>query len=96
MKKKLAVTIVTQYFHPDESSTGQLMTDLAIELIKKGCDVSVVTGRPSFWKDNRKSLRRENFNGVNIVRVFNTQLDNRNKFGSIINGLSFYFSTFFF
>ena len=39
--------LVTEYFHPDTASTGQLMTDLAVGLQERGLDMTVVTGQPA-------------------------------------------------
>ena len=36
--------LVTEYFHPDTASTGQLMTDLAVGLDDGGLDVTGDTG----------------------------------------------------
>ncbi len=94
MKDDPGVTIVTQYFHPDESATGQLLTDLAVELEKLGCDVSVVTGFPSYWGEEKEITENEELENVEVKRVFNTQLDSKERLGSIVNGLSFYLSAF--
>ena len=90
----LKVGMITLYFYPDKASTANLLTDLAVGLKEKGCDVKVYTGYPSYWDTKSKVSKRENYNGVDIYRVFNTQFDSRNKFGMICNGITFFISVF--
>ena len=40
--------LVTEYFHPDTASTGQLMTDLAVGLEERGLDMIVLTGQSNY------------------------------------------------
>jgi glycosyltransferase involved in cell wall biosynthesis len=90
----LKVGMITLYFYPDKASTANLLTDLAVGLKEKGCDVKVYTGYPSYWDTKSKASKKENYNGVDIYRVFNTQFDSRKKFGMICNGISFCISVF--
>jgi hypothetical protein len=90
----LKVDMITLYFYPDKASTANLLTDLAVGLKEKGCDVKVYTGYPSYWDTKSKVIKRENYNGVDIYRVFNTQFDSRKKFGMICNGITFFISVF--
>lgn len=90
----LKVGMITLYFYPDKASTANLLTDLAVGLKEKGCDVKVYTGYPSYWDTKSKASKREDYNGVEIYRVFNTQFDSRKKFGMICNGISFFISVF--
>jgi glycosyltransferase involved in cell wall biosynthesis len=89
------IGIISQYFYPDPSSTGRLLTDLATGLKEKGNNVFVYTGHPSFWHLKKKSIKYEHYQGINIVRVFSTQLDNRKKIGQLLNAISFTISVFF-
>ena len=41
------ITIVTEYFYPEEASTAQLLTSLATGL-EGDFDMSVLTGRPNY------------------------------------------------
>lgn len=89
--KKIA--IVSQYFYPDHASTGNLMTNMALGLIDKGCDVKVYTGYPSYWGDIQKSPKNENYGGIAINRIFHIRSDTRTKSGSIVIGFSFFLFT---
>jgi glycosyltransferase involved in cell wall biosynthesis len=86
--------LVTLYFYPDKASTGKLMTELAIGLRKKGFNLKVYTGNPSYWGDNKRLPKNDELEGVKIERVFNTQFDTRTKSGMILNSLSFFIFSF--
>lgn len=61
---------MTEYFHPDTASTGQLMTDLAVGLVERGLDLSVYTGQPNYHSgDNERQPRRETHEGVPVRRI---------------------------
>jgi len=62
--------LVTEYFHPDTASTGQLMTDLAVGLQKRGLDMTVLTGQPNYHSgENKKQPRVSSHKGVNVKRI---------------------------
>jgi glycosyltransferase involved in cell wall biosynthesis len=62
--------LVTEYFHPDTASTGQLMTDLAVGLENRGLDMTVLTGQPNYHSgDNEKQPRVSTHEGVQIKRI---------------------------
>jgi glycosyltransferase involved in cell wall biosynthesis len=71
------------------------MTDLAEGLVKRGMDVVVYTGYPSYWGVKKDYKRSEYHNGVNIQRLFHFRTDTRTKLGSILHGLSFFFVALF-
>ncbi|SDK15553.1 Glycosyltransferase involved in cell wall bisynthesis [Halovenus aranensis] len=62
--------LVTEYFHPDTASTGQLMTDLAVGLEERGLDMTVYTGQPNYHSgENKKQPRVSTHEGVLIKRI---------------------------
>jgi len=62
--------IVTQYFHPDTASTGQLITDLAVGLEQRGLNMSVLTTQPNYHSgDHDKEPRKTTHEGVAIRRI---------------------------
>lgn len=62
--------LVTEYFHPDTASTGQLMTDLAVGLEERGLDMTVLTGQPNYHSgENEKQPRMSTHEGVQIKRI---------------------------
>jgi glycosyltransferase involved in cell wall biosynthesis len=67
--------LVTEYFHPDTASTGQLMTDLAVGLQERGLDMTVCTGQPNYHSgDNEKQPRVTDHEGVTVKRIRAPQL----------------------
>ena len=94
-KQRKNIGIVSLYFHPAPSATGRLLTDLAVGLEKKGYQVSAFTGRPLFWDVKSKVPKKEQYKGIDVTRVFSTQLDNRRKIGQLVNAVTFTFSVFF-
>jgi putative colanic acid biosynthesis glycosyltransferase WcaI len=85
-------------YYPDLSATGQLLTDLAEDLVRDyGCTVSVVAGPPlRGGRDSRRakstSPLRETHNGVEIFRAKGTAFDPRHFAGRAANYLSYFFS----
>jgi len=90
---RFGVTIVTGNFHPDFSGTGQLMTSLAVGLKALGCDVWVYTARPAYGAVG-PSPSFEIQKGVEIRRLFATQLDKNVPMGRMLNAVTFFVSAF--
>ncbi|APC97590.1 glycosyltransferase family 4 protein [Francisella frigiditurris] len=69
MKKH--ILIVSQYFYPENFRVN----DLAVELYNRGYEVTVLTGIPNYPSGNffkgygYFSKRKENYGGVNIIRI---------------------------
>lgn len=62
--------LVTEYFHPDTASTGQLMTDLATGLQERGTDMRVYTGQPNYHSgDNERQPWTSVFEDVLVHRI---------------------------
>jgi glycosyltransferase involved in cell wall biosynthesis len=62
--------LVTEYFHPDAASTGQLMTDLAVGLQERGLDMTVYTGQPNYHSGaNTRQPRVTTHEGVLVKRI---------------------------
>lgn len=84
------VTVLTEYFYPEEASTAQLLTDLTTRLTDR-FDVRVVTGRPNYHDDERdRSVpARETHDGVDVARVRATRFDKDSLPLRVCNWLSF-------
>lgn len=64
------VVLVTEYFHPDSASTGQLMTDLAVGLQQRGLDMTVYTGQPNYHSgENKKQPQVTTHEEVLVKRI---------------------------
>lgn len=85
-----SITIYTEYFHPEESSTAQLLTELAVGLAED-LDVRVVTGYPSYHDEDRTVdvPARETHEGVEIRRLRATRFDKGRVLFRACNWLSF-------
>lgn len=92
MSDTRSVAVLTEYFHPEEASTAQLLTDLTTGLVDTGVfDVSVVTAYPSYHSDDRSASvpKRETHEGVDVTRVHATRFDKDTLSLRVLNWLSF-------
>ena len=85
----LKLSFLSQYFFPELISTGQLLTELAEDLVDLGCSVTVVAGQPTYYESSRVPLEMEH-KGIKIFRVRNTQFEKNSAFGKILNSTSFF------
>ncbi|PSQ90733.1 MAG: glycosyltransferase WbuB, partial [Bacteroidetes bacterium QH_2_63_10] len=85
-----SVTLITEYFYPEEASTAQLLTSLATGL-QGDFDVSVITGRPNYHAgDQTESVpAQETHEGVSIERLPATRLDKDTLAYRVINWVTF-------
>jgi len=91
------VCFFNRSYWPDQAATGQLLTELAQDLVAGyGCSVSVVAGpalhasrrgRGSLWP-----VKREAHEGVRILRANGTRLDRRRFVGRATNYLTYFAS----
>mgnify|MGYP001249966460 FL=1 len=93
MDKIKKVNFLTQYYYPDIASTGQLMTELAEMLVKRGMDIYVYTTKPSYVKKG-DAPKFEMHNNVKINRVFCFNANKNIPLGRTINTISFLISIF--
>lgn len=84
------ITIYSEYFYPEESSTAQLLTELATGLAED-FDIQVVTGYPNYHDEDREVdvPAHESHEGVEIRRLRATRLDKDRVAFRAINWLSF-------
>lgn len=92
MKKK--IVFVINYFYPDLASTGQLLTELCIEL-QKDFEITVIAAQPGYNNEKRNStnsiFEKDKLEDINIVRI---KLPTVNKL-SKISRIKYIFSYFF-
>ncbi len=90
------ILVINQHFYPEVAATGQLLLDLCEDLVKAGYVVKVLTGNPnSDLNKNNKVPRRENYKGIEIIRLKNTTFNKYRMSGRILNYLTFHFLIFF-
>lgn len=84
------VTILSEYYHPEEASTAQLITELATGLTES-FEVDVVTALPYYHEADRSSAspRHENHQGVDVHRIRGTRFDKDRLPLRVINWISF-------
>jgi colanic acid biosynthesis glycosyl transferase WcaI len=85
--------IINQYFYPDVSATGQLLTDLAEDLSAKGIKVSVLTSQNSYLGGKKYPLY-EVYKGIKIYRARSLSLGKSKTIFRIIDFLFFYLFSF--
>lgn len=74
----MRILVLNQYFHPDQSATSQLLTELCEDLAQDHL-VFVVTGRPSYnpaeATPSRGLVSKEWLGSVRVARVWSTSFD---------------------
>jgi colanic acid biosynthesis glycosyl transferase WcaI len=86
---RVRVTFFNRSYWPDTGATGQLLTELAEDLVQQhGLEVTVVTGPAVSSPDQRP--RREIHNGVEIIRTAGTRFRPRRFAGRALNYLSYF------
>jgi hypothetical protein len=68
----MRLLVLNQYFHPDVAATGQLLTELCVDLARSH-EVWVITGFPSYdplESRRRRLLAQEDMAGVRVLRVY--------------------------
>ena len=86
----LRVCYFNRSYWPDTGATGQLLTELAEDLVSRhGFDVTVVTGHPI---TGERLPARETRNGVRIVRAAGTTFAQRRFAGRAANYLTYFMS----
>ena len=92
MKK---ILIISEPFYPQVAAIGQLLTDLSEDLVKSGHQVKVVTGNPNNnFNKNNSIPRKENYKGIEIIRLKNTTFTKYRMAGRVLNYLTFHFLVF--
>jgi glycosyltransferase involved in cell wall biosynthesis len=90
--RPLKVLLINQYFHPDLAATAQIMTDLAVDLVDYGAQVTTVTGRTPYVGSQRYRPRDE-YRGVTILRPPTSAFGRQTLPGRITDFASFYGAT---
>ena len=81
--------LINQVFYPDPASTGQHLAGLAQALVKRGHEVTVLTGRRGYDDPSASYPARELWRGIEIVRVASTGFGHGSKLGLALDFLTF-------
>jgi colanic acid biosynthesis glycosyl transferase WcaI len=84
---------INRYFHPDQSATSRLLSDLAFALATAGHDILILTSRQCYDDPNARLPACEVRGKVKIHRLAGTRFGRRGLLGRSIDYLSFYAST---
>jgi glycosyltransferase involved in cell wall biosynthesis len=86
------VCFLSQYFFPEPGATSEVLTEIAKQLHEPEMKVHAIAGQPSYFGNER--VHPILFvDGVEVRRVWSTQLNRMRAFGRIVNSLSFALST---
>ncbi|MBZ5749053.1 glycosyltransferase family 4 protein [Metabacillus rhizolycopersici] len=92
MSKKKKITFVINYFYPDLASTGQLMTELCLDL-QHDFDITVVAAQPGYAgeKANTSKLFEVNhLENVKVTRIRLPEVDKTSKVSRLKYILSYF------
>jgi colanic acid biosynthesis glycosyl transferase WcaI len=64
--------LLNQTFYPDVMATGQYLQEVAVALVERGHEVTVVTSRRAYDHPEKRFPNRETWNGIRIYRVAST------------------------
>ena len=65
----MQVLLLNQTFYPDVAATAQYLTDLALGLVRRGHEVTVITSRRGYDSPDTHFTPYEKWNGITIHRV---------------------------
>lgn len=85
MEKKKHIVFVINYFYPDLASTGQLMTDLCLEL-QNDYEISVVAAQPGYAGEVSKGKRifeKSHLENINVINIKLPKVNKTSKFSRI-------------
>ena len=89
----MRILLINQYFYPDMAATAQLLADLAEDLTAAGWTVTALAGKGSYAAAAHGNLpSQENWNEIQIRRVWCTNLGRRNSWGRMADYLTYLIS----
>jgi colanic acid biosynthesis glycosyl transferase WcaI len=89
---KARVWFVNRYFYPDESATGQLLSDLAFGLAQSGYEVHILCSRQLYGAADARLAAHETIRGVVVHRLWTTRFGRHRLLGRAVDYGSFYVS----
>jgi hypothetical protein len=64
--------LLNQTFYPDVMATGQYLTEVAVRLVERGHQVTVVTSRRAYDQPRTQFPKTETWRGIRVYRVGST------------------------
>jgi colanic acid biosynthesis glycosyl transferase WcaI len=90
IRRSARVVFVNRYFHPDESATSRMLSDLAFRLVERGIDVAIVTSRQVYENPHGGLAVQECVRGVAVYRVAAFTFGRARLLGRALDYLSFH------
>ena len=85
----MKILLLNQCFYPDVMATAQQLTDLAVGLVEKGHDVTVVTSDRGYDNPAQRFPKRETWKGIKIIRIPSLALGKQSKWRRMVTFASF-------
>lgn len=91
----MRVLLLAQYFKPETVGAAIWIHQLAVDLVNRGHEVTIITGFPNipygivFNEYRRRLLQREWIDGVEVVRTYLYTSPNRNFMAKLLNFATF-------
>lgn len=93
--KEQRILIVSQYFYPDTASTGQVLTELAEDLVRSGKKVEVLCGQPAYNSMSpSRAVGREIYHGIVIRRLNYVRTSKDKLWGRVLRETTFFARVF--
>ncbi len=86
----MKVLLLNQCFHPDHVATAQHLTDLALELVQAGHQVTVVASGRGYDDPTIRYPVRETWRGIDIRRIWTPGLGKRAKWRRLVDFAAFW------
>jgi colanic acid biosynthesis glycosyl transferase WcaI len=87
----MKILLITQVFYPDTVSVSQHLTDLAKKLVDQGHKVTVFTSCYPYEEKTHRYKKLEDFQGIKIIRFWQTSFGKSSTVKRILDFLTFYF-----
>src|SRR5207245_751635 len=84
---------INRFFHPDQSATAQMLTDLAEGLAVAGAGCLWLPGRLGYLGGETAVPREEQYKGVVVRRLWSTRFGRHTALGRLFDYLSFYLAS---
>lgn len=94
-KRPPKIVVVNRYYHPDQSASSQLLTDLTRALSRAGFDMHVICSRQRYDDPNARLPAQEYVDGVAVHRVWTSRFGRAKLLGRALDYASFYASSWF-
>src|SRR5580658_136376 len=87
MKRPPKALVLHHYMHPDDVVSAVLVTDLCVELVRRGWEVKAMPGNRSCRHESLKYAAKEQWCGVNFQRVWRPELSQTKALGRLLNAI---------